>query len=90
MVDVFAMFVHVFPPSVEEDHFTTYPVFPVKVNVPLLEPVHTEVDPVRVPATGGESMVMVAVEEFAAGKIPFTTEALYRITFGGEGRIRFV
>jgi hypothetical protein len=48
---VFAISVQVVPPSVEDCHFTTEPVLPLKVIEPLLLPLHTVAAPEVEPPT---------------------------------------
>ena len=70
VVVVFEMLVHVEPPSVEDSHLTIVPVFPIKVNVPVLLPLQTVVFPEMLPPTVAAFTVIVPKEEFAEAQTP--------------------
>ncbi len=62
--------VQVEPPFVEYSHLTTLPVWPDKVNVPLLVPEHIAVLVPTVPPTDTALMVSVAAAELADAHTP--------------------
>ena len=49
----------------ELSQFTTFPVCPLKVRVPLVEPEQTEVPPLTLPPTEPGAIVTVVADEFA-------------------------
>ena len=67
---VFAISVHVLKGATELCHFTTVPVCPAKVNVPLVLPEQMVAPPVTAPPTLVGSTVTVVVDEFSAGQTP--------------------
>jgi hypothetical protein len=69
-VVVLAIGVQLVPPLVEDSQRITLPVFPLKVNVPLLLPEHTAASALTVPPTETGSTVIVAADEFAELQIP--------------------
>jgi hypothetical protein len=69
-VVVFAIAVQLVPPLVEDSQRITLPVFPLKVNVPLLVPEHTVASAPTVPPTETGFTVIVAADEFAALQTP--------------------
>ena len=74
---VLVISLQVVPPSTDDCHFTTLPVLPDKVSVPLLEPVQTEVDEDTVPPTDTGSTVMVTAAVFSEEQTPLFTTARY-------------
>ena len=79
VVDVFVILDQLTPPLIEDSHLTILPVCPLNVKVPLLEPAQTDTAPATDPPTVTGLTIMVAVVEFAAGQVPLTTDALYKV-----------
>ena len=63
-------------PSVELCHLVTVPVWPARVNTPLVLPLQTVVPPVTVPPTEVGSTVTVVEIELATRQLPLCTTAL--------------
>ena len=68
--DVLVMVVHVVNGFTELSHLNMLPVFPDKVNVPLVEPEQTVAPPLTEPPTDVGSTVTVVVDEFALEHVP--------------------
>lgn len=64
----------VLPPSVEYSHLTMPPVSPLKVNVPLFEPLQAVALPEIVPPAVAGLTVTVAVPEYDSQPPDCTTE----------------
>lgn len=72
---VLTIFAQLLPPSIEYSQFKIFPVCPLRVNVPLLLPLHTVALPEIVPPTDEGSIVIVAKEELFCGHTPLCTTA---------------
>ena len=70
-----AMSTQVVPPSTEDCHFVTDPVWPDRVKVPLFVPLHTVVFEETDPPTDVFT-VTVTVEELTGLQFPLCTTAL--------------
>ena len=81
--EVFETGDQVAPPFVDASHLTTFPVFPVKVNVPLFEPVQTVVMSGEiVPPSGGFTVTVTsAVFVHPLASVPVT---VYVVVTVGE------
>ena len=79
MAVVLLMFDQLAPPSSDDCHRMMFPVFPLSDNVPLLEFEHTVPEPEMEPPTERGLTVIVAAAVFAAGHVPFITDALYNV-----------
>ena len=64
------MVVHVVNGLTELSHLKILPVFPLKVNVPLVEPEQMVEPPLTEPPTDVGSTVTVVVDEFALEQLP--------------------
>jgi hypothetical protein len=65
------MLFQVIPPSVENSHRITFPVWPESVRVPLLVPEQTVAFELTVPPTVGEVTVTIALPDVVEGQEPF-------------------
>jgi len=75
---VLAMVFHVIPLSIDDSQRTTFPVFPLKVMVPLLALAHTVVLELAVPPTVSGSSTTV---EFTVAPLqPFATGVIAKVT----------
>ena len=63
-------------PSREDCHFVIVPVYPLKVNMPLVLPEQIVEPPLTVPPTPVGSTVIVAIAEKSSTHTPFFTTAL--------------
>ena len=59
------------PPSVDDSHLTTFPVWPLKESVAPLAPEHTVALDATDPPTETALTVIVAAEEFAGVQVAF-------------------
>jgi hypothetical protein len=76
VVNVLAMSLHVLYGETELCHFTTVPLFPDKVSVPLVLPMHTLATPVTAQLTVIGSTVTVVEAEVEVEQLPLWTIAL--------------
>ena len=67
---VFTIEVHEIPPFVEDSHLIMFPVYPLKVNIPLFDPEQTVAALAIVPPTETGETLIVAGLEFSAAHIP--------------------
>ena len=67
---VFAMSVQVVNGDTDDCHFTTLPVLPLKVNVPLVDPEQIVEPPLTLPPTDVGLTVTVVVVEVAVAQTP--------------------
>ena len=70
MLDVFEIVVQLVNGLTELSHLTIEPLFPVKVNKPLVEPEQMVVPPDNEPATVVVFTVTVVVLELTAAQLP--------------------
>ena len=70
------MVVHVVNGLTEYSQLIIEPVFPDKVNVPLVDPVHIVEPPLTLPPTELGITVTVTADEFALEHVPLCTTAL--------------
>jgi hypothetical protein len=61
--------------SVEDSQRMTFPIFPVKVKVPLFKVTQTVALPETLPPTDVGFTVIVATDEFAVAQLPLWTTA---------------
>ena len=85
MLPVLEMEVHVIPLSIEASHLRTLPVYPLRVNVPVVLLSHTNALLNIVPPTLAGLTRMVPLAEFALAQDPLCTTALYCVVL-----VRFV
>ena len=64
------MVVHVVNGLTELSHLSILPMFPLSVNVPLVDPEQMVEPPLTEPPTDAGSIVTVVVDEFALEQLP--------------------